>query len=167
MAKPSAPAFDRAIQRRILETLAAGYPDWTSPADMAEISEVTDLRRELHYLREHGLVEFVEAEYSGGSQLRQMSITAKGVDFLADDGGLGAILGVVTVRLDVASVQALLVREVEESTEPETVKRKLIGQIKALPAEAVKVLATEGVKGALRHAPNGLQWLQSVLDRLL
>lgn len=161
------PAFDRATQRRILETLARSYPDATSLGDMAAISEVTDLRRELHYLAAHDLVTFKNIEYSGGSQLRDMRITAKGIDFLADDGGLGAILDVVTVRLDVASFQALLVREVEGSSEPETVKRKLVSQIKSLPAEAVKALVTEGVKGALRHAPNGVRWLQSVIESLM
>lgn len=161
------PAFDRAMQRRILETLSRRYPDAAGPGDMAEISEATDLRRELHYLEAHGLVIFKNVEYSGGSQLRDMRITAKGIDFLADDGGLGAILGVVTVRLDVASLQALLVKEVEKSAETDTVKRKLVSQIKALPAEAVKALATEGVKGALRHAPNAMQWLQSVLSSLM
>lgn len=161
--------FDRARQRRILDMAQYEYPDAVHSPDMtlANVGTKEELRRELAYLQEHGLLSFREASYAGGSQLRDLRITAKGIDFLADDGGLGAILGVVTVRLDAASIQALLVRQVEASSEPSDVKTKLVAQIKALPAEGVKALTIEGLKRGLSHAPDGLQWLHTFLHGLM
>jgi len=161
--------FDRETQRRILEIARDFYPEIVDNpvAEFSNVALPEELIRELTYLQEHGLVTFRDAHFTGGRQLRDVRITAKGIDFLVDDGGLGAILGVVTVRLDVAPIQALLVREVEASKEPSSVKAKLVAQIKSLPAEGVKVLATEGLKAGLPHVPGGLQWLQNALHALL
>lgn len=165
MSKP----FDRATQRRILEVAREAYPGSVSapaPEDFG-LDSLPSLLREVTYLEEHGLLTVTEVKFTGLHQLRDMRITAKGIDFLADDGGLGATLGVVTVRLDVASMQALILSEIDASGEPESVKDRLRSQVKSLPAEAVKVLATEGLKAGLRHTPDAVRWLQTVLPGLL
>lgn len=94
--------LDRELQRQILEKLADAYPD--------EIFEVapkfpsagrSSVFFNLQYLAEHGLVNSgVRKSQSGDTEDQWYElgtkITATGLDFLADDGGLGAILGVGT-----------------------------------------------------------------------
>jgi hypothetical protein len=158
--------FDRAVQRRILEAAREAYPEAVvNPApESYGLADNRSLLREVNYLAEHQLLRIQTSDLSGANELRLFAITARGIDFLADDGGLGAILGVTTVRLDDDTIKALLIREVEQSDESAEVKRKLIDQIKGLPAEGVKVLATEVLKAALKRLPHAMQWLHTLLS---
>lgn len=61
-------------------------------------------------------------------------LTAKGLDFIADDGGLGAILGDVTVRLHGDALRDLLISRVQSSGEDETVKAKVVAKLKSFLA---------------------------------
>lgn len=80
-------------------------------------------------------------------------ITAKGLDFLADDGGLSAILGTITVKLHEDTLRAILEDAVEKSAEPPGVKKKLLEQIKSLPAEVTKQAVLDAAKAGLQQAP--------------
>ena len=94
--------LDRELQRQILEKLADAYPD-----EIFEVApEFPGVDRffvffNLQYLAEHGLVNSgVRKSQSGDTEDQWYEvgtkITATGLDFLADDGGLGAILGAGT-----------------------------------------------------------------------
>ena len=83
-----------------------------------------------------------------------MTITAQGLDFIEDDGGLSAILGVVTIKLHEDSLKALLTDAVNESREPDTVKARLIDQIRSLPADATKKVVLDAAKAGLAAAPS-------------
>ncbi len=81
--------IDRALQRQILEFLEERYPNSVDTA-LLPCTAAADCQANLHYLHEHRLVE--------GSSLRDQGpdfimvrITARGLDFLADDGGVEAI----------------------------------------------------------------------------
>ncbi|CAN5352012.1 hypothetical protein BH11PSE11_BH11PSE11_22150 [soil metagenome] len=90
--------LDRELQKMILEKLAEVYPD--------EIFEVAPVFPEsdrgavffnLQYLAEHGLINSGVRKSQSGDADDQWyelgtKITAAGLDFLADDGGPGAIL---------------------------------------------------------------------------
>jgi hypothetical protein len=54
-----------------------------------------------------------------------VKITSRGIDFLADDGGLAAILGVVTVKLHEETLKALLEAGVDALPPPQTAKSTL------------------------------------------
>ncbi|ESX95877.1 hypothetical protein X755_20985 [Mesorhizobium sp. LNJC405B00] len=90
-------------------------------------------------------------------------MTAAGMDFLADDGGLSAILGVVTIRLHEDTIKALLIDRIEKSDAPASVRTKLVDQIKALPAEATKALTLDAIKAGLANMPEFLTWLHGAL----
>jgi hypothetical protein len=72
---------------------------------------------------------------------------------LADDGGLSAILGVVTIRLEEGQLKALLIEGIDASPEPETIKSKIKEQIRAMPGEALKTAIMEIVKDSMARAP--------------
>ncbi|WP_332077609.1 hypothetical protein [Luteimonas flava] len=116
---------------------------------------------ELTYLREHGLIELQMPQYLDTTYSEaHVRITARGLDFLADDGGLGAILGTVTVKLHSETIRDLLIARVEDSDEPDTVKARLIDQLKATPAQALGQLTERALDAGLRNLPHLGQLLQ-------
>jgi hypothetical protein len=91
--------LDRAVQRQILELLREHYPRGATAANDLKLGN-KQAAANLRYLEEHGLCKSGVKLGEGVSiQFSQSTITAAGLDFLADDGGLSAILGVVTVKL--------------------------------------------------------------------
>ena len=135
--------LDRDTQRRVLEGLAAAYPNVCGPEDLGFDGSDRSWLQTAIYLHEHGLVEAQSgAMLSEGVFVSSARITARGLDFLADDGGLGAILGVVTVRFEAETLRALLDSRIDSSELPEPEKSKLKGLVAMAGGEALK----EGVK---------------------
>lgn len=156
--------LDRALQRTLLETLSTIYPDGMRQFPVIDGVDVATFTANLWYLTEHGLIETKwHRILNGPSAPTSSRITAAGLDFLADDGGLSAILGVVTVRLHEDTIKALLIDRVEKSTAPAGIKSKLVEQIKSLPAEATKALTLEAIKAGLANVPEFIGWLQTTL----
>lgn len=156
--------LDRAFQRELLEDLRNLYPQ---PADLKRTyGQQTDNRLlvNLAYLDEHGLIDFKSQSFMDGTiGLHSAKITARGMDFIADDGGLSAILGVVTIKLHEDTIKALLIQKVEATDGDATVKASLIAKIKAIPSEALGTLTQRALDEGLDHAPDLLgslsKWL--------
>ncbi len=110
----------------------------------------------LRYLWEPGLIAGQWGHFSGGGATTAgATLTAKGIDFLADDGGLSATLGVVTVKLHGDSIKALLLERVEKSAADTSVKKELIEKIKPLSesAAAISLLESHPAKRPSPGAP--------------
>ena len=156
--------LERNAQRLLLQRLSDSYPNRVDYNDLVPLVEGTGLNVNLAYLAEHGLVRLAKPEYlDDRNPYAGATISARGLDFLAGDGGLGAILGVVTVRLHDDTLRQLLIDRVEESPGDETVKQKIVAQLKSMPADAMKTLAEQATLAAVRQMPNALQWLNSTL----
>jgi predicted ArsR family transcriptional regulator len=153
--------IDRDAQRRILEALRESYPQHKDSRGLEVGLDQIDVGANLSYLEENGLVK---VKWSGNRLVGVATITAQGIDFLADDGGLSAILGAVTVKLHEDTLKALLEKEIENSAAPETVKSKLKEQIRALPSEALKTIISELLKVALKSGPDALHLLQTLFS---
>lgn len=158
--------LDRDLQLTMLRAMADTYPEPIRHLAGIEGVDTAMFAANLHYLCEHGLAD---AKWSRtlNSPARPSGarITAAGMDFLADDGGLSAILGVVTIRLHEDTIKALLVERIEKSGAPASVRSKLVDQIKALPAEATKSLTLEAIKAGLTNVPEFITWLHAALAR--
>ncbi len=74
----------------------------------------------------------------GFIQLGAASITAAGLDFLADDGGLSAILGVVTVKVHADTIRDLIAAKIDTADLPVEKKSALKKQLAALPETALR-----------------------------
>ncbi|MCM0751957.1 hypothetical protein DEA98_13760 [Brucella pseudogrignonensis] len=73
----------------------------------------------LAYLDDHGLTVSTWTNPMNMDPTPVMTkITAKGLDFISDDGGLSSILGVVTVKLHQETIAALIVDRVENRVLP-------------------------------------------------
>nr|DAI16003.1 MAG TPA: hypothetical protein [Caudoviricetes sp.] len=136
--------LDRNLQREILKELNNIYPvsktyEYWIDAAIAQVVGVIETVGEaelyiakrsanLRYLAEHGLVVCNDKDLSA-----IVKITAKGIDFLSDDGGLSAILGVVTVKLHSDTIQALIAAKIDQAEISDSEKswlKKELGKIK-------------------------------------
>lgn len=101
------------------------------------------------YLTQHGLIE---SRIQGlDSWMLQLQITHKGIDFLQQDGGLSAILGVVTVKLHSDTIQALLSAKIDEADIPQSEKGRLKSELGKIKDAALSTI-TENAINALPAA---------------
>ncbi|WP_233842930.1 hypothetical protein [Dyella sp. 2HG41-7] len=157
--------LDRARQHELLLQLRDEYPHWK----VFDLKGDEEGRREtvnLHYLLEHRLIDGQPRFSSMGdkSVLWKVRITHDGLDFLAADGGLGAILGVVTVKLHDDTVRDLLIARVEEDgTKDNATKVKLKETIRGLPAEMLSTLVKKAMETGLGHVGDIGAWIHHVI----
>lgn len=147
--------LDRAVQRLILNELAEIYPYRVETDALEARIGPEPYGYNLSYLIEHGLVDSQSIDYmDGGMDFHPPKITAKGLDFLQDDGGLSAILNTVTVRLHDDTIRRLLLDRVEKSDEPPSVKERLKEAIRSAPASALSQVAGEAVAAGVERLPD-------------
>jgi len=157
--------LDRDLQRNLLNEYREAYPQ----SLLTTLSGSQDDRQRMvniSYLIDHGLLQGEGRVNSTGdrSSRWKAAITARGLDFLADDGGLSAILGVVTVRFHDETLRALLIDRLEADPEADAgVKAKLYESIKGLPAEGLKVVMQKALETGLSNIPHLTHWLQGIL----
>ena len=150
--------LDRELQRTILQCLSYNYP---RIAELEPTFDITDsaITVNVRYLEEHGLLtaQWVPDQTDGDVEYpADARITARGLDFLADDGGLGAVLGVVSVKLHDDTLRALLVEKVKNASGDPSAKDLLIEEIKKLPAGALSTVARRLLDSGIDHLPTAL-----------
>lgn len=158
--------LDRNIQHDLLRAMQDTYPTPTSAETLQPLAPGNALRVNLSYLEEHGLLDIKGYSTFDGDHIASARINARGLGFLADDGGLGAILGVITVKLHQDTVRDLLIERVQAANTDSSVKRKLIDQLRSLPASELGRLTSRAVDAGLRQLPDAAQWLQTALSNL-
>ncbi len=155
--------LDRNRQKQILATLAACYPNHST--DVIDVHSSADIAN-LHYLKEHELVSANLKVTIGGSFVFQdAKITAKGMDFLADDGGLSAILGTITIKLHADSIKELLNSRIASLDIPEEKRNWLKTQVNLLSGEALKAITKSLVEQGLSHIPDLFSWVQASMQK--
>ncbi|MFE0015275.1 hypothetical protein ACFWXH_10550 [Mesorhizobium sp. NPDC059054] len=156
--------LDRGIQLELLEILAGNYPQQMLmnqlPDHQGNVNAVN-----LAYLEQHNLIAVNWYSSMQGRQPVSAVINARGLDFLQNDGGLSAILGVVTVKLHDDTIRKLLIDKIENAEGDKSVKTQLIDKVKSLPADALGTVVTKTMEAALGAAPNLLPLLTSILSR--
>ena len=95
--------------------------------------------------------------------LSAASITAAGLDFLADDGGLSAILGVVTVKLHADTIRDLIGAKIDAAAIPAEQKSALKQRLAGLSGKALEAATADLVRTGLDHLPDAAHWLFRIL----
>lgn len=157
--------LDRPLQHDLLVGLSDEFPQ-RKIFNLSGSDGDRQIAVNLAYLREHELIAGDPRYSSTGDRSSRwhVAITAKGLDFLANDGGLSAVLGVVTVRLHDDTLRELLLARIDadEAVDAPT-KSKLKQAIQGLPTDALKTIATESIKTGLAHVPQIVEWLQHLV----
>lgn len=162
--------LDRGLQLSLLRSAAEAYPrtfdDYLprfGPEFMPE-----DVVANALYLQEHGLVDAGLVTYMDGDfYTTGMKITARGLDFLADDGGLSAILGVVTIKLHEETLLQLIGDKIDQSDLPPPEKKKWTDALRSLPADSIKHLTMKLLDKGLENLPAVLPVIQTYLQSYL
>lgn len=156
--------IDRDVQGKLLQRLADEYPQHVDALELARDIDPALLDPTIAYLEEHGLVD---ATFIGslnmGSPLLEARITARGIDFLADDGGLGAILAVVTIKVHEDTLKQLIAQRIEAAELPAHEKKRFLDQLRELPGETTKHLVLKLVDVGLENWHKALPLLQSMM----
>lgn len=113
-----------------------------------------DFYANLVYLQQHNLVSFRSAQDEDDDE--SAAITHHGIDFLADDGGLSAVLGVVTIKLHDDTIKQLIEAKILASDLPPQEKKRWTDQLRSLPAETTKHLVLKLVDKGLESGPAAL-----------
>jgi hypothetical protein len=155
--------LSREKQRELLLQLRELYPGSGSfqlgPGETAQ-----EVAANLVYLEEHGLCESgVQVGIDGHIMLNPSRITAAGIDFLAEDGGLSAVLGVITVKLHADTIRNLIAERIDTAEIPAEEKSLLKKHLSALPEAALRAGTTDLVQTGLKHLPDAVHWLRSLL----
>lgn len=92
--------LNRKLQGKVLNALEEVYPDSLLVHSLPEFSHDREYMANLFYLQEHGLIAGGDIREPGKCRsMVDAQITKVGLDFIADDGGLAAILEGVSVSV--------------------------------------------------------------------
>lgn len=145
--------LDRARQLEMLQALADVYPGYT--VDLGNGKPNKEDLENLWYLKEQNLIEgALEMSIEQSFIFQGVRITAKGVDFLADDGGVSAILGTVTVKLHADTIKELMLARVENSSVSSEKKSWLKKQLETASSETIKKIVGAVLDEGFKHAPD-------------
>ena len=162
-------SIDRLFQNQILNIAAKCYPfDVNHELDeLFKNVEEQKIAANLWYLAEHKLIKDkpIEVSLDGFISLGNIGITHRGLDFLADDGGLSAILNVVTVKFEADTLKSLIATKINQSDLTPENKKSMIDALEELPAESIKHLTTKLLDECVDNLPAAIlligTWLSS------
>lgn len=164
--KGSSHELDRALQLQILNFLSDHYaklPEQVFPDREMSDEEDDKYMTNLLYLEEHDLIHAGLQQALGGEWISSgAKITARGLDFLANDGGLTAILGVVN-----ETIRDLIEARIQDSDLPPDEKTGLLHQLKELRGESIKHLTMKLLDAGLENLPAALPLIQKALGGLI
>jgi hypothetical protein len=165
--------IDRAYQRELLEMLATSYPQYHNiDSYLNPLLQDNEAKRRyeanMMYLAEYGLIESgIQYGADGFASYSWPRINNKGMDFLLDDGGLGAILRTITVRVDATQWAELVASRIEASLKlPEKERSEIAKTIRSLPAKAAEHLMTKMLDWGTDHAADALPFILTVLHQI-
>ena len=156
--------IDRDLQRQILEEANQHYP-----SDAGNVLRTLNCNDEhgsanAFYLEELGLIKVSAVALHGHRLVNSVKITAQGIDFLADDGGVGATLAVVTIKIHEDSLRELLTQKIDDSGISNEEKSRLKESIKELPGEGVKHLMTKFVDLGFENLPKAFDLISKATN---
>jgi hypothetical protein len=156
--------MSRTLQRDLLIILRRAYPQHLHNWPRLDNISDEEIIRNLLYLQEHGLCESgVIFSLDGHASYSGAKITAKGLDFLEDDGGLSAILNTVTVKIHADTLRHLLERKIDASELQPAEKSKLIAALKKLPGKALETATNDLIQQGINNLPNFVEWLSKIV----
>ena len=138
--------LDRSMQLKVLKHYADIYPGESYEKWSAFGDHEHAVAANLFYLQEHGLVKI-------RGQLA------------SEDGGLSAILGVVTIKLHDDTIKALVEQRILASNLPEPEKKRLIDRLRDLSAETTKHLVLKLVDLGLEKSQDAIALILKLLEK--
>ena len=157
--------LDRVLQKEILHAISGGYSTLPMQMPLDGMSEEEKDRHitNLLYLEAHGLIQAGLTQFHDGTWASDATpkITHKGLDFLADDGGLSAILDVVTIKIHDDTIRSLIEARIQAADLPPEEKTGLLNQLRELRGESIKHLTMKLLDVGVESLPTLLRLIQT------
>ena len=154
--------LNRDMQNAILEEVAKVYPEWLHVKYSQYIDDPSYIKNGF-YLEEHRLVELRELT-AESRQFFQIKITAEGLDFIEEDGGLSAILNVVTVKFDVDTVKQMMLECLDENNISSEERGVLEEALSIASEETLKEIFQGLIQQGLKSIPNIIGYLSNAIN---
>lgn len=160
--------FDRTRQRAILMAARDAFPDQIDCSEGIAGNTAAEAISDIRYLEGHDLLVVAAPIFLDQDDCDvSITITSKGIDFLEDDGGLAAVLDVVTVRLHDDTIKSLIEAKILEADLPLPDKERYVDALRELPAESTKHLAMKLIDVGLANAPAAWSAIQNALSAVV
>lgn len=152
--------ISREVQLEILNEAAKQYPAALDNLSQTLTTTPHSINANAFYLEEHGLVKLGYVPIHGHKIVHSITITADGIDFLSEDGGLAKALAVVTVRLHEDSIRQIFEQKLNDSSLPENEKSELKEALKGLPSEGLKHVLTKFIDLGFENSAKAVELIQ-------
>lgn len=156
--------LDRQLQLQILNRLRDEYPEFMEINKFLDAND-KKIQANLFYLAEHNLIEpsAIREAFGVPRMMMLAKITSRGLDFLEDDGGLGAILRVVTVRFDAENIKTLLEEKILQSNISDEQKKSVIHKLKSFSGEILKSIILKLVEKGIEKPEDIARFIDMIL----
>lgn len=164
--------LNRDLQQEILLQTANAYPfalgDEELSSGIWKDTGEKELARELQYLIESKFLHKDALILSADNipSLGNVKITNLGLDYLQADGGISAILNVVTVRFEPDTLKALLASKIDSADIPAEEKSELMKAVEDLPADGLRHVMTRVLDKGMENIPHLIPYLSQVLNSM-
>ncbi|MCK5592199.1 MAG: hypothetical protein KAI72_09620 [Candidatus Pacebacteria bacterium] len=155
--------INRELQSKILVKMQAVYPELIEIQKEFENFNDFELHANLFYLEEHNLIEASAKRievFGAPCQIFTARITARGLDFIEDDGGLSAILNKITVSFDVENIKNLLSDKIFKLSIENNKKKTLIEKIKSMSSAAIQNIC-------IKLIGKGIESVPEIIDKII
>ena len=151
----------------ILQKLAETAPDHMDSVEWFKEKANKNLKKyivNLQYLEQKGLVishiiRSVDGKYSCAFP---PELTADGWDYISQEGGVRANIDTITVKIHENTLAQLIYAINQSQNTDQSLKDKLISDLKSLPGKTIASLSTKLICAALSHPAELTSLLQSV-----
>jgi hypothetical protein len=158
---------NRVLNNEILSAAASAYPRDALPDQFIGKYDLDEVAGSLFYLAEHELIKnFTQISLDGIISWGPFTATHKGIDFMADDGGLSAILGVLTVRFDESTLKQLLLAKIDGANADPSAKDELKESVRKLPSKMLEKLTEKLLEAGLAHLPQLVPLMAATIHNL-
>lgn len=158
--------LDRTVQRHLLEYFAAYFPDHAGHNEYTRSLDYPELLVHLCYLEKHGLIENKlrpsEADHQHPTWTYSR-ITAKGLDLLANDGGLYSLFQNFSPRLPAEALRTVLEHNIARLPLPEAEKLFLADHVRHASLELLERAVFNLIEQAFEKIPETSELLLSHL----
>lgn len=111
----------------------------------AEDRKFTQIEQNIYYLEQSGLIDLDIQRTTAYIKL-DCSINNRGIDFIEDDGGLSAILGVVTIKLHADTIKELIQQKIEAADITDSEKSTLKSALSKIGDAALATLTEKAIE---------------------
>lgn len=152
--------LNRKLQHDILVALSKVYPNSLLVSELPGFADSREFMGNLFYLQEHGIIAGGDIREPGRCRsMVDAQITKTGLDFLADDGGLRAILGARTVKFDADELLEAVAESLKHGGISGEVRAAVQVRLEALETSAWRKPILQVIKGSAFTGPEQLEAL--------